>query len=135
MLKLFKEYNNEKIQLEYVNITVSDPDKTAAWVYQVFDWLVRWQGPVLGSGRSLHVGSEASYIALYCSNEATDAAPHSYHCRSGLNHIGVVVADLDLVEAQVRKAGFTPQSHADYAPGRRFYFKDHDEIEYEVVQY
>jgi hypothetical protein len=52
-----------------------------------------------------------------------------------LNHIGVVVADLDLVEAQVRKAGFTPQSHADYAPGRRFYFKDHDEIEYEVVQY
>ena len=101
MLKLFKEYNNEKIQLEYVNITVSAPDKTAAWVYQVFDWLVRWQGTVLGSGRSLHVGSEASYIALYCSNEATDAAPDSYHCRSGLNHIGVVVADLDLVEAQV----------------------------------
>ena len=47
----------------------------------------------------------------------------------------MVVADLDLVEAQVRKAGFTPQSYADYAPERRFYFKDHDEIEYEVVQY
>ena len=93
-------------------------------MYEVFDWPVRWQGPVLGSGRSVHVGSEA-----------TDAAPDSYHCLSGLNHIGVVVADLDLVEAQVRKAGFTPQSHADYAPGRRFYFKDHDEIEYEVVQY
>ena len=124
-----------KIQLEHVNITVSDPDKTAAWMYEVFDWPVRWQDPALGSGRSVHVGSEASYVALYCSNEATDAAPDSYHCLSGLNHIGVVVADLDLVEAQVRKAGFTPQSHADYAPGRRFYFKDHDEIEYEVVQY
>ena len=89
----------------------------------------------LGSGRSVHVGSEASYVALHCSNEATGAAPESYHCLSGLNHIGVVVGDLDLVEAQVRKAGFTPQSHADYAPGRRFYFKDHDEIKYEVVQY
>ena len=96
---------------------------------------MRWQGPALGSGRSVHVGSEASYVALYCSNEATDAAPDSYHCLSGLNHIGVVVADLDLVEAQVQKAGFTPQSHSDYAPGRRFYFKDHDKIEYEVVQY
>ena len=125
----------KKIHLEHVNITVSDPEKTAAWMYEVFDWPVSWQGPVLGSGRSLHVGSEASYIALYCSNEATDAAPDSYRCLSGLNHIGVVVDDLDLVEAQVRKAEFTPYSHADYAPGRRFYFKDHDEIEYEVVQY
>ena len=83
----------------------------------------------------MHVGSEASYVALYCSNEATDAAPRSYHCLSGLNYIALVVDDLDLIEAQVRKAGFTPHSHADYAPGRRFYFKDHDEIEYEVVQY
>ena len=108
----------KKIHLEHVNITVSDPEKTAAWMYEVFDWPVRWQGPALGSGRSLHVGSEASYIALYCSNEATDAAPDSYRCLSGLNHIGVVVDDLDLVEAQVRKAEFTPYSHADYAPGR-----------------
>ncbi len=125
----------KKIHLEHVNITVSDPEKTAAWMYEVFDWPVRWQGPALGSGRSLHVSSEASYIALYCSNEATDAAPDSYRCLSGLNYIGVVVDDLDLVEAQVRKAEFTPYSHTDYAPGRRFYFKDHDEIEYEVLQY
>ena len=39
-----------QIQLEHVNITVSDPDKTAAWMYEVFDWPVRWQGPALGSG-------------------------------------------------------------------------------------
>ena len=117
----------KKIHLEHVNITVSDPEKTAAWMYEVFDWPVRWQGPALGS--------EASYIALYCSNEATDAAPDSFRCLSGLNHIGVVVDDLDLVEAQVRKAKFTPNSYADYASERRFYFKDHDEIEYEVVQY
>ena len=54
---------------------------------------------MLGSGRSVHAGSEASHVALYCSNEATDAAPESYHCLSGLNHIGVVVDDLDLVVA------------------------------------
>jgi hypothetical protein len=28
-----------------------------------------------------------------------------------------------------------PFAHADYAPGRRFYFLDPDGIEYEVVSY
>ena len=32
-----------------------------------------------------------------------------------------------------RAAGFEPHSHADYEPGRRFYFRDHDSIEWEVV--
>ncbi|HBR42432.1 MAG TPA: glyoxalase, partial [Sulfitobacter pontiacus] len=30
---------------------------------------------------------------------------------------------------------FTPVNHADYEPGRRFYFRDHDGVEYELVQY
>ncbi|MEJ6768898.1 MAG: hypothetical protein QNK95_05165 [Paracoccaceae bacterium] len=41
----------KKIQLENVNITISDPEKTAAWMYEVFDCLVRWRGLALGSGR------------------------------------------------------------------------------------
>ena len=35
----------------------------------------------------------------------------------------------------VVEAGFKPINHADYEPGRRFYFHDHDGIEYEVVSY
>tara|TARA_B100000787_G_C16113357_1_gene259137 strand:- start:483 stop:857 length:375 start_codon:yes stop_codon:yes gene_type:complete len=122
-----------KIQLERVNFTVSDPGKTAAWMRQVFEWPVRWQGAALGSGQSVHVGGEVSYIALYCSNAAP--ASDSYNCLSGLNHIGVVVDDIGKVETRVQKVGFTPHSHADYTPGRRFYFNDHDGIEYEVVLY
>ena len=102
---------------------------------EVFEWPVRWQGAARGSGQSVNVGGEVSYNALYCSNAATAAAPDSYHCLSGLNHIGAVVDDIGKVERQVQKAGFTPHSHADYTPGRRFYFNDHDGIEYEVVQY
>ncbi len=68
-----------KIQLEHVNFTVSDPGKTAAWMRQVFEWPVRWQGAALGSGQSVYVGGEVSYIALYCSNAATAPAPDSYH--------------------------------------------------------
>ena len=52
-----------------------------------------------------------------------------------LNHLGVEVDDLDSVEARVAAEGMTPFNHADYAPGRRFYFFDPDGIEYEVVSY
>jgi hypothetical protein len=38
-------------------------------------------------------------------------------------------------EARVIAAGLRPFSHADYEPGRRFYFLDPDGIEYEVVSY
>lgn len=32
--------------LEHVNLTVPDPDATAAWLCEVFGWHIRWQGPV-----------------------------------------------------------------------------------------
>jgi hypothetical protein len=46
-----------------------------------------------------------------------------------------VVEDLDLIEKRVIAAGFAPYNHGDYEPGKRFYFNDHDDIEYEVVSY
>ena len=33
------------------------------------------------------------------------------------------------------EAGLKPFNHADYEPGRRFYFFDWDHIEWEVVSY
>ena len=38
-------------------------------------------------------------------------------------------------ERVVVEAGLVPFNHADYAPGRRFYFFDWDGIEFEVVSY
>jgi catechol 2,3-dioxygenase-like lactoylglutathione lyase family enzyme len=62
-------------------------------------------------------------------------APDRYRTPGGLNHIGVVVEDLDAIEAKVKEAGFHPHNHADYEPGRRFYFDGPDDIEIEVVSY
>ena len=53
----------------------------------------------------------------------------------GFNHIAVTVDDIDAMEAKVAAAGYEPRAHGDYEPGRRFYFYDHDGIEFEVVQY
>lgn len=125
-----------KATLEHVNVTVSDPDRTAALMCALFGWRVRWSGPAKNGGRSVHVGEEDTYLAVYAWRPAP-AAPEtaSYEQAGGLNHIGVVVDDLEAVEARVIAAGFAPFSHADYEPGRRFYFRDNDNIEFEIVSY
>ena len=54
---------------------------------------------------------------------------------AGLNHVGVVVDNIDSTEAKVKAAGYEPHNHADYEPGKRFYFDGPDGIEFEVVHY
>ncbi len=122
-------------RLEHVNVTVTDPAATAAWLHRVFGWRTRWEGAAKDNGHTIHVGEEATYVALYRPAVAADAPGVSYTTRGGLNHWAVVVDDLDATEARVREEGFTPHSHADYEPGRRFYFRDGDGIEVEVVSY
>jgi catechol 2,3-dioxygenase-like lactoylglutathione lyase family enzyme len=122
-------------QLEHVNYTVSDCHATAAWICDVFGWQIRWQGPSLNGGHTIHVGTPDAYVALYTHGTPTASTEDNYATTGGLNHIAVTVNDLDAAEKRVIAAGFTPTSHADYEPGRRFYFHDHDGIEYEVVSY
>ena len=122
-------------QLEHVNYTVRDAAQTAKWLCELFDWHIRWQGPSLNDGHTVHVGSQNNYVALYNHGTPAPSQEDNYATVGGLNHIAVTVDDLDAMEQRVKSMGFTPQNHADYEPGRRFYFHDHDGIEYEVVQY
>lgn len=126
-------------QLEHVNITVSDPKKTAAMLSDLFGWHTRWEGSVLGgAGYTVHVGSDDSYVAIYSGFDPDQTVPKadaSYQTRGAMNHIGVVVEDLDGIEAKVKAMGFEAHSHADYEPGRRFYFHDADGVEIEVISY
>ena len=121
-------------RIEHVNITVSDPKRTSDLMELLFDWHVRWSGPAQNGGHTIHVGSNDHYVALYAGGDSAKAA-EAFSKGRPLNHIGVEVDDLDAAEARVIAAGLRPFSHADYAPGRRFYFLDPDGIEYEVVSY
>lgn len=121
--------------LEHLNITVGDADKTAQRLCKIFDWSIRWSGPSIHGGRSVHVGSDSHYLALYNKVPEADEIRANYSTPNGLNHIGIVVDDLDDAEARVIKAGYIPFSHQDYEPGKRFYFMGDDDIEYEVVCY
>lgn len=126
--------------LEHANVTVADPKATAALLGELFGWQVRWEGAALQGGYTVHVGSDESYIALYTGpggpgGQVQTAPVNTYLQRAGLNHIGVVVDDLDAVEQMVKARGYTPHSHGDYEPGRRFYFEEENGLEIEVVSY
>lgn len=121
-------------RIEHVNVTVRDPERSAALMQDLFGWTIRWTGPSMGGGRTIHVGTDDHYLALYTGRDV-DYSEEDFRKGRPLNHVGVEVDDLDAVEAKVIAAGLVPFSHGDYEPGRRFYFFDYDGTEYEVVSY
>ena len=52
-------------RLEHANITVTDPQATAAWMTQIFGWRIRWQGDAIAGGNTIYIGTDSSYVALY----------------------------------------------------------------------
>ncbi|HEY6965602.1 MAG TPA: VOC family protein, partial [Erythrobacter sp.] len=102
--------------LEHVNITVSDIERSSALLQRLCGWHERWRGPSMLGGETIHVGNDRDYIAVY-----TRGTPVARHAKGlPLNHVGLVVDDLDAAEAVVVAAGLEPFNHADYEPGRRF---------------
>ena len=117
--------------IEHVNLTVSDIERSSGFFQKLLGWRERWRGEAMNGGETIHVGGGTSYLALY-----TDRQPHERFAKGvPLNHVGLLVDDLEAAERIVREAGFEPWGHADYEPGRRFYFFDWDGIEFEVVSY
>ena len=117
--------------LEHVNISVTDPARVAYLLEKLAGWRVRWEGPSMRSGHTIHCGDERGYVALYTNPEIKG----DFAKGAPMNHVGIVVDDLAAAEAAVVAAGLAPFGHDDYEPGRRFYFFDWDHIEWEVVSY
>ena len=117
--------------IEHANLTVSDIARSSDFFQKLLGWRERWRGEAINGGETIHVGDERSYLALY-----TDRQPHERFAKGApLNHVGLVVDDLDAAERIVLDAGLETFNHADYEPGRRFYFFDWDGIEFEAVSY
>ncbi|WP_109355734.1 VOC family protein [Sphingorhabdus sp. EL138] len=123
-----------KAILEHVNLTVSDPQRSADLMRDLFGWHIRWEGPSMSGGHTIHVGSDDQYLALY-TNENVKAADPQFRKGEPMNHVAMTVDDLNAVEDKVKAAGLEPFGHDDYEPGRRFYFFDWNGIEYEIVNY
>ncbi|HEX5644994.1 MAG TPA: VOC family protein [Erythrobacter sp.] len=120
-----------KGQLEHANLTVTDPERSAQLFAKLCGWHERWRGPSQLGGWTIHVGDATTYLAIYTNDNAEGGYPKG----APLNHIGLMVENLDAAEQVVVEAGLKPFNHADYEPGKRFYFFDWDGIEFEVVSY
>ena len=117
--------------LEHVNLTVTDPARLAALLRDLCGWRIRWEGPSMNGGHTVHIGSDSAYLALY----TNDQAAGGYDKGQPLNHVGLLVDVLTTAEKVVKNAGLETFGHDDYDPGQRFYFFDWDGIEFEIVSY
>jgi len=48
------------MKLEHMNITVPNPDDSAAILCELFGWHVRWAGEAKDNGYTVHVGDDAA---------------------------------------------------------------------------
>ena len=95
-------------RIEHVNVSVRNPERTAAMLCELFDWKIRWQGPSQMGGRTVHVGTDDTYFAF---SEASQPGPHrEAHAQPGINHVGMVVDDADRISMHLARHSF-----ADYA--------------------
>ena len=72
-------------RLEHANISVTDPDRSAALLMDMLDWEERWRGPSMKYGRSVHVGAKHDYIALYTGDHVSG----EYTKGNPLNHVAL----------------------------------------------
>ena len=123
--------------IEHVNLSVSDVQRSAAFLQELCGWHVRWEGPAMNNGYTIHVGSETDYLAIYTNDDIKAAlTKRKYRKSEPLNHVAIQVDDLAKARGIVLDAGLEPFSDSDYDPGpRSFYFFDWDGIEFEVVCY
>ncbi len=124
--------------IEHVNITVKNLDKTVAFLLAALpDWRVRGQGAVDWFGKPahwLHVGTDASYLALMDGGEGSGRHWTGHHV--GLKHVGIVVSDVDAVVARLAAAGHPLDHWGGAHPHRRsVYVIERDELQFEFVEY
>ncbi|MBL4673727.1 MAG: hypothetical protein JKX81_15825 [Arenicella sp.] len=128
--------------LEHANITVSNPDATASILCNIFAWKVRWSGEAMDNGYTVHVGGTDSYLAIYTNDQVSASASNDFKTIKNLNHLGIIVDDLALIEARVLAADCKPHNHRHYQnkdssskPSSNFYFHIIDDLEKEVIHY
>ena len=118
--------------LEHVNISTTDCDRLADFLAQLTGWTRRWEGPAMNNGRTIHLGHEGAYLAIYTNADTVGGFAQG----APMNHIGIAVADIARAERLVVEAGLVPFNQGQYDPGpRSFFFKDWDGIEFEIVAY
>lgn len=125
-----------KTYVEHANITVSNLEQTIHFLQTALpDFSVRYQG--MNTKRWCHIGTEQHYLALQ--EAEPKSQPHTTrtpYFDLGINHIGLVVSDIQAVSKRLLAAGFRDNHDMEIEPHRtRFYAFDDNGIEWEFIEY
>ncbi len=121
--------------IEHLNLTVENPDRLADLFCTLFNWNIRWSGEALADGYTVHVGGKENYLALYTHPQLKSEQASDYLTPGKVNHVGLVVDDLDDMERKVESLNLTPNNHRDYGVCKSFYFMADANLEVELVMY
>jgi lactoylglutathione lyase len=102
---------------DHVHLRSPDPEATAAWLADTLGGEI-----IRGTGRiDVKLGGAMVFIAPVAAGESIDAPPA--HPHQGLDHIGLLVKDIDAVAAEIKAKGveFTKEPYT-IRPGTRICF-------------
>jgi len=124
----------QKIYLEHANITVNNLQESIDFFQTAFPhFKIRAKGNE--TREWVHLGDDRMYIAINQIDGGTAIERENYD-DLGINHIGFVVEDVDLITKNLLNAGFKrdyPRQEEKFRT--REYFADYDGNEFEFVQY
>ena len=128
-----------KLLIEHANVTVSSIDEAKRFLGTAFpDFRVRGEGYLHGDsslGDWVHFGNDESYLALQQNRHPSLKTDVAY-TNDGINHLGFVVEDMDVLKERLSAAGYkTTVGSEEHPYRRRAYFFDGNGFEWEFVQY
>jgi hypothetical protein len=123
---------------DHVNISVVSIERTAEFLNVAFPhFKVRGGGAGEYQGVKTawaHLGTDEEYISLN-QTSVMEVVARNGSQQTGINHAGFVVVDLGKLHTRYEEAGYTCQ-WLDESPSRlRMYVTDHDNIQWEFIQY
>jgi catechol 2,3-dioxygenase-like lactoylglutathione lyase family enzyme len=122
--------------LEHINITSTDVLATVKFLQTAMPELqIRGSGDGEDCRKWVHLGTQTTYVAIE-DRGAKGKGPHIPYTHAGYNHMGFVVDDIDAVVNRLEAAGFEGGlKNLEHPHRKRWYFYDHDDNEYEFVEY
>jgi len=121
-------------RLEHANLTVRDLESALRFLQTAApDWRVRHRAE--GDRKWVHFGDDRTYLALEEAREEGELQSGEY-LRPDINHLGLVVDDLEAATARLLGAGYREGIQTtDHPHRRRKYFYDDDGFEWELLEY
>jgi catechol 2,3-dioxygenase-like lactoylglutathione lyase family enzyme len=126
-------------QLDHVNISVVDIDRTVAFLRIAFP-----EFRIRGGGKGkfgevttewLHLGLDELYVSVNTAQPIEPREkPHEAQ-ETGINHVGFIVEDRDDLLSKYQAAGFQCEPVNELPSRKRLYVRDADGIVWEFIQY